>query len=228
MDVSIYCLTFNNPERKKKMMDRFEQVGVPANFVDPMDNNDLIRKEIEGHTHLQNNFRVLSCIINHLTMMKMFLEGETNHGIFCEDDIYLRKSFKDDLPDIIRNFDRLSLDILLLGYLLPLSPRMENCHYKLKEQYTYHQFPDDTWGTQMYMLSRKQAEYFVNKYTLEFAKSHPEVVFAADWTLTKDGNRALIYPMVAVEEGGVSTSHQGQIDFHRTCAAVQYQPEKYV
>jgi hypothetical protein len=34
--------------------------------------------------------------------------------------------------------------------------------------------------------------------------------------------------MLAVEEGGVTTTDAGQIEFHRRCAEAQYDPALYV
>ena len=50
-------------------------------------------------------------------------------------------------------------------------------------------------------------------FKLENKFSEP---FAADWTITKNGKRAFIYPPLAVEEGEINSPHEGQINFHRS------------
>ena len=42
--------------------------------------------------------------------------------------------------------------------------------------------------------------------------------FSADWIITKDTvNRAIIYPMLALEDGKSKYSHEGQQNFHDRC-----------
>ena len=41
-------------------------------------------------------------------------------------------------------------------------------------------------------------------------------------------NRAMIYPMLAVEEGFVNTDDPGQVWFHKHCAEVQYNSTDYI
>jgi hypothetical protein len=56
--------------------------------------------------------------------------------------------------------------------------------------------------------------------------------FSADWTITKDGNRALITPCLAVENGKVEVAHFGgsyeQYFFHKKCHEVQYDPDIFI
>ena len=64
-------------------------------------------------------------MLGHLDMLKKFMksDSESENGIFCEDDIYIRKGILTYLPEIISSSRRRSLDIVLLGYLL---------HYRLE------------------------------------------------------------------------------------------------
>jgi hypothetical protein len=81
-------------------------------------------------------------------------------------------------------------------------------------------------GSQMYMISRKYAREVLDTYTL--AWTHLGKPFAADWTITKSGNRAMIYPMLGLEDGGTGSTDAGQIAFHRNCFMINYQPALYV
>lgn len=217
----IYCFSFGNPDRKDRLQKRFELAGLKCTFVEPTLSTD---PQIKSPLQPRNT----AIMLDHLKMIRHFYEEtKAEQGIFCEDDIYIRKSIKDDLPNIVKNFTELNLDLLLLGYLLPFNLHSNFSNYSLKSLYTYHSYPDDLWGAEMYMLSRKQAKYLLDKYTIEFALKHPEIPFASDWTITKEGNRAMIYPMLAVEEGQVNTDHQGQINYHRQCAKIQYDPRFY-
>jgi hypothetical protein len=42
------------------------------------------------------------------------------------------------------------------------------------------------------------------------------------------GNRALLVPMMAVEEGGTKTDHDGQNEFHRRCFECNYDRDLYI
>lgn len=222
--VPIYCISFNNPPRKERMMARFEQLGLPCTFIDPIPPTDPQIVENIEHEWLRRQF---SAMMNHLKMMALFVESGASHGIFCEDDIYLKRTFKEDLPYIVHDFDRMELDILLLGYLI--SEKLVFPRYPPKTKYTYHNYPDDNWGSQMYMLSRKHALVLLEKFSFEQGLIlHKTIPYTQDFTITKTGNRACIYPLIGVEEGEVNGDHQGQILFHQKCAAIHYDPDLYL
>ena len=133
-----------------------------------------------------------------------------------------------DLKDIIENFNKLDLDILLLGYLLPV--KMHNNYFKVKKMtgYNYHDYPNDLWGSQMYLINRRYANFLLTKYTIEFAINNLDKPYSPDWTITKNCNRAIIYPMLALEEGDNKSNNISQNDFHRKCFENNYDPDIYL
>jgi len=225
VSVSVYVVNFNDEERKTKMIERFKKIGMDANFVPPVYQND---ERIEN-TPIQN--RLSAMVLQHLDSVRHFYENtENDYCIVCEDDVYISKHLNDDLPEIIRGFEALELDILLLGYLYLYS--LENWIFGelgKTEKFTYYSYPDQVWGAHMYMINRKHAKSLLEKFTPEFAienvHTHP---FSPDWTITKYGKRALIAPLVGVEEGGVKTDDYGQIEFHRRCFENNYNPDIYI
>jgi hypothetical protein len=226
--VPTYVLSFNNPDRKQRLIDRFTSAGWSAMFPEPTSSNDpQIVEAAKAVNQYPGVCRVWAITFDHLKMIKAFIATGQSHGIFCEDDIYIKKTFKEDLIGIIHEFDKLKLDVLLLGYLLSHSPRVEG-QYQICNSFTYHNYNNDLWGSEMYMLSRKQAIHLVETYTLEWAQKNIEKPYSPDWIITKDGKRAMIYPMLAVEEGDVNTDHFGQMDYHRRCAEFQYNSDLYV
>jgi hypothetical protein len=52
----------------------------------------------------------------------------------------------------------------------------------------------------------------------------------ADWTITKSGRRALIYPMLAVEEkgGGKAYRDDTQTQWHDLCHNANYNPDVHI
>jgi len=234
----IFCLSYNNPERKLSMQTKFEQLGIDFFFYDGVELND-------ERIHPESYKKCWSCMYGHLDMINIFYnDAATDYGIFCEDDIYIHKDFKQFMPQIINDFKHLNLDVLLLGYLVPFQIKSYYNGYHLKDKdlisdgLKYHNFTDDTWGTQMYMLSKENAGKILEKYgaTSNYAvktlADNTLTPFSADWTITKDGNRALITPCLAVEDGrGLLTHYDNsyeQFIFHKRCYEAHYNMMLYI
>jgi len=141
------------------------------------------------------------------------------------------------LPNIIEDFKLMNLDVLLLGYLVSFEIKSHYSNFELKSydptlNYVYHNYPDDLWGGQMFMFSRKHAKYLLEKYTIEYANKslvdNTLPPFSGDFTLTKQGNRALIYPMIAVETADKIYSDYDQNIFHKNCNKQNYDPNIYI
>jgi len=223
---NIYCLSFKNPVRKSQMENRFQELNLKCIFYEGVSMDD---PRIANN----NGLGCWSCMIGHIDMIKNFYENsEKEYGIFCEDDVYIHKEFKLMIPDIIKDFKLINLDILLLGYLSPfeIKPYYQNFELKSNDtnlKYTYNNYPNDLWGSQMYMLSKHQSKNILDKYNIEYAtKSLTDNTlqpFSADWTITKEGNRALIYPMMAVE-----TADKAEDTFHENCKNQNYDSNIYI
>ena len=218
----LYIVNYKDNDRRQKMTNRFNKIGIDFEFTNGVGPNDQRIKDYQGISPMS--------MLAYMDVMKKFYDsGNDKDGpfycIICEDDIYVRKTFKDDILKVIKDFDTMKLDILLLGYLLNRKIVFDDVY--TPKSYTYHSYPDDLWGAQMCMFSRKHIKYFLDKYTVEWAINNRDKPFSGDWILTKDGNRSIIYPMLAVEEGGTKSTHQGQIDFHKQCSLVNYDPNLY-
>ena len=231
-----YCLSFNNPKRKTEMTNRFETIGIDCKFYKGVYFTDdrLINSNISD-----GDKRVWSYTYGHLDMIQDFYYNtDKEHGIFCEDDIYIHKNLKTVLLKIILDFKILNLDVLLLGYLMPFKIRADSEGFSTKHtvhpsaSYTYHNFPDNVWGAQMYMLSRTHAKRLIDKYATHYADKTIEnkalTPFSSDWIFTKEGNRALISPMLAVEDGKSKYADQGQQAFHDNCHNAHFVPELFI
>ncbi len=179
----------------------------------------------------------------HLDMIKIFYEdNKIDYGIFCEDDIFIHKDFDKLIPNIIEDFRYLKLDVLLLGYLCNFKIdesydgfNLKDSFYKSKINYAYHNYTHYLWGTQMYMLSKENAKKILEKYdefsnyAIKTLTDNSMTPFSSDWTITKDGNRALIYPCLAVEYGkGNYDGCYGQYIYHKNCHEFQYDPNIFI
>lgn len=221
--IEFYCLTYNNAIRKQSMKNRFEQLDIQCNIFENEPDSEY--KQIEEHANAIK-FPITKCMYGHMKNIESFYVNTNKpYGIFCEDDIYIHKDIKQLLPKFISDFETLNLDVLLLGYLFTDAIHEGMSEFKLLEKsnnlsYNYYSFTQDIWGTQMFMLSRKQAKYIldnfnVNTYMNKFIQNQDITPWSADWILTKVGNNALVYPMVAVENDDFDYSfHEGQYYLH--------------
>jgi len=239
-NISFYCVNFFNEERKKKMQDRFQNLNKELYFVAPVFTDDSrIPKEILS----DKEKRTWAIMFQHLDSIRHFYETtEKEYLIVCEDDIMISKYFNEDLPKIIEDFNVFKIDILLLGYLLDISFEPEKHHPKIKQnkdvfsdhdftllehpkKYRFYHFPYHVWGSQMYLIHRKHAKFLIDKYTTTYGiEDRKKCHFNPDWTITKDKNHAILYPMLAVEEGLTDTNDISQNDFHKKCMETNYDP----
>lgn len=225
----LYCLSYKNLTRRTQMEERFTKLNLNYTFYKGVGIDD---------TRLVNcSNGPAACMLGHLDMIQNFYDNsEKEFGIFCEDDIYIHKDFNKILPNVIEDFKLMKLDILLLGYLIHFKLNANNRNFDFKSnndlKYIYHNYPNDLWGTQMYMLTKKHAKYILDKYTIEYANRTMSdknmQPFSADWTITKEGNRALIYPMLAVEIADKKSGCDSQDIYHENCKTANYVPELYI
>ena len=231
--IPVYVINFNHEERKQRMLDRFHHFGIEPIFTPAVTLDDPRLEKTPQHLK-----RIWAIMLQHLDSLRDFYENQptATRCIVCEDDIYLAKDFINDLIPVVEQFDKLELDLLMLGCLLPFKIDMNTCLHReyfpilnQSEKYAIHKFPNDLWGTQMYMSSKPYAKYLLETFTVEYALAHMETfTYSSDWVVTKNGKRAMVYPMIAVEEGVNLSDHYGQIQYHRICHAVNFDPAKYM
>jgi GR25 family glycosyltransferase involved in LPS biosynthesis len=175
--------------------------------------------------------RCHSCMYGHLDMIRDFLENDSSpYGIFCEDDIMIDADFLPRLDHILRDFEKQNLDIMLLGYLIGHALGGGNDSFSSLYKgttYRYYEYvPETIWGTQMYMMTRKHAKYIIEKYSCP--EANPDVHFSADWTITQEGERRIVYPMLAIEDGKTTYDNAGQAHFHHLSHVAHLNSSKYI
>lgn len=234
--VKCYCINYKDEKRREKMQKRWDLLNLDLKFIDPVETTDL-RFDIVREKYPDRGLRDWAIMMQHLDCLRDFVNLEykinekNEYVIICEDDIMVSKHLPNDLPEIIETYERLQLDVLLMGYLIPYKITDDNHYYPLKERnfkYSYHGYPGDIWGSQMYMVSRKHAEILLQKYTLEYAVYSSDEPFSPDWTLTKYGNRSVIYPMIALEEGDTKCNWDTEIDYHQKCFKTHYVEREFI
>lgn len=225
--IRTYYLSNKDSERDLRMKERFKILNIDANQIQWVNTEWLKSKGFDSH----------SCQWGHIAMIKQFLEDikdtDINYGCFFEDDVYLHKHLPSDMSFLLNQISYSNLDVLLIGYLInykPIAVKSQGIHDILHSS-SICRYDNELWGAQGYILTKGYAMYLVDKYNEEylvrFLNGLERVPFASDWTITKDGNRALVYPMYAVEEGTMTGTHQGQVMFHKICHVMNYN-ENYI
>ena len=228
--VGFYCLSHKNEKRRECILKMFASQNLEPVFYDGVDASD---PRIRDRGLDTNTERCWSIMYGHLDMLRLFLDSDHSHAVFCEDDILIRKDFAQNLQNIVRDFVEMRLDVLLLGCLCSNRdfrqftnfPRRHTIHSSAFEYYAYDSNPESAvWGTQMYMLHRGQAKYLLDKYSRGYNGLVP---FSADWTITKEGEKALIYPLVAIENCSVDYDDAGQDHCRKKCYSIFYSDELF-
>ena len=230
MKINFYTFSFQNPTRKANMEQQFQAEGIPLEFVEPVLSTDPRLTSAP-----ENLKRLWSIMFSHLDMLKTFLESDADFGVFCEDDIRLRKNIMPLLPEVMLQFRRHNLEVLLLSCLcsyVPVQVYTHEPHGVLEHPLVFLTYHDNLWGAHMYMLDRKTAHRFLTKYNVAYAEATLTdsnlTHFSPDWTLTKDAERkAAVYPMLSLESGQVNTDHEFQVSFHRQCFEAHFSPDFY-
>lgn len=220
---NIYCFSYNNEERKKRMNTRFNSIGKIINWIGPVDIDD---PRVKASTQEK---RATAVMYNHLDMLKAFIESDEEFGVFCEDDIYIRKDFNKCIQIAFDAYTRLDLTLLLVGYLLNYNPiefknLYPNYHQELEPTFSFLSYYNELWGAQMYILNKNGAKSILERF-YDHTTHDP---FTSDWTITKFGKNAIMYPMLAIEEGGVNTTNSGQITFHKECLNINYNEKLHI
>jgi len=215
-----YCLSFNNEEKRNKMLERFKSLKIDCKFYDGVKHTDnRIYKKLSRY-----NKRQWSITYGHLDILYDFYHNSgKNYAVICEDDICIHSKFNEILKKVINDFMFLDLDILLLGYMVPYKIGNDNIYnnFRLKIDmpknafFKYHEYPEYLTGTQMYLISKKFAKYLLDKYYSDYISIYKND-FIADKIISKEGNRALIYPMLAIED-------ENQKDlYHQLCHKIHF------
>jgi len=215
-----YCLSFNDEEKRNKMINRFRTLNIDCNFYNGVQYTDQrINEKLTKY-----NKRHRSIIYGHLDILYEFYHNSNkNYAVICEDDICIHEKFNENFKKVINDFRFLHLDILLLSYMIPYKIGNDNIYsnFKLKAEmpktsfFKYHEYPEYLSGTQMYLISKNFAKDLLDNYYSEYISIF-ENDFIADKIIIKQGNRALIYPMLAIED-------KNQTDlYHQLCHKIHY------
>jgi GR25 family glycosyltransferase involved in LPS biosynthesis len=237
--LDIYCLNFtNNPQEKNErrivMEKRFDHFQLPVQFYSGVSSVDKRICFVEN----KNMKRTWSICYGHLDMMNHFINNsQKDYMILCEDDIIIHKDFTKKLPLTIDVMKKHNLDILLIGYLCYKPADMYSNFPEIKTEYSNETFKvleyiEETWGTQMFMVTRIQAEKMLSKFYHGYAEktltNTSLTHFSSDWLLTKDGKRALVYPLLVIENGHSDYEDEGQMNSRINCYNFSFKEDTFI
>jgi len=225
-----YCLFNNNEERCNNMKKYFNKLKLSCIFYGGVDFEDIRIRNFEID---EDTKHVWSRMYGHLDMIYDFYHNKCEEfGVFCEDDIYLHKDLKKVFKKILFDFKILNLDILLLSYLVPFKITNDTKDFPLKHTittssiYKYHDYPDYIQGGKMYILSKTQAKTMLDKYYSNYAEKtiydKNKIIFSVDSTIIKEGNRALISPILAIIDNKNMLKNMEQQNFNTNCFYVHF------
>jgi len=215
-----YCLSYDINKRNE-MKQRFKELNIKCHFYGGVQHND---ERINKKTYNKSKKRQLSMLYGHLDIIQDFFNSDSKkYAVICEDDIIIHKNIKNILQKVIIDLNILNLDILLLSYMMPY--KMDNSglfvNYKLKRDmpnnsfYKYHDYPKFLLGTQMYIITRQYAKFILENYYSKKNKLN-NYLYICDKMIIHNGNKALIYPMLAIE-------NENQEDaYHQLCHKIHY------
>lgn len=218
-DVSVSIHSFSVfPERASRMNERFARVGLSVNWE-----ADLLAADDPRNPEKSVPFAVMKA---HLDAIRSFFRTGCAYGVVCEDDVLIRRSFREDLQHAIAGFESLRLDVLLLGYLLSFNPvTIEGGHRLVFPPFVFLSYGEELWGSQMYLVSRASARAILEAFDDATKVTGP---YSPDWTITKYGKRACIFPMLAVEEGDSPGGSEPHVRYHRMCRLAQFDPDVHI
>jgi GR25 family glycosyltransferase involved in LPS biosynthesis len=205
------------------MLNRFNSLNIYCQFYSGASqfDNRVMNKNFNKHY-----MRQILMTLSHLDIINEFYtktDSSIKYAIICEDDILLHQDFASIITNVIDDFQIMDLDVLLLGYMLPykITDELKYKLYKPKKlvsssELSYLDYPEFLGGTQMYMITKAFARYllhtYYNKPMLFYDKK-----FIPDKVLIKSGNKALLYPMIAMENGN-------QTDlYHKHCYTTHFE-----
>jgi len=158
---------------------------------------------------------------------------------FCIEDAQSNRSnpFISD-PKLNENWcKKYKLDLLLIGYLCSNPVDTYSNFPEITTEYSsntlkFLEYDEDTWGAQMYMISKTQAKTLILKYFSDYASrtltDKSLIPFSADWLITKDGKRAMIYPLMVIENGDSIYTDEGQMNSRINCFNFSYKPNTFI
>lgn len=161
--ISIYTINLKkNTERRERILQQADSIGVSINFIDAVVGVDLDEKYIDSLSEKSSHFisRTLSkgeigCYLSHIKAIKKFILSNDDFAIITEDDIIFNNSFISFYKQMSElRVHNIFFDIILLGYRNGYGSFWGRS--KISE-YELLRFSDNGYGAHAYLISRNGA-----------------------------------------------------------------------
>lgn len=243
----IYCLNFRNEDKRQRMVQRFRTLGLTIHkdvwFVEGVSWDDpKILPDPETLSRAQElgtwNPLGWGAWHGHLRMLRQFLDSGSELAVTMEDDVMISTNLIGELEEVVKDFLRLELDVMMLGYLVV--DKLEDQYESILRTptFNYMKYPIEIFGLQMCLIRRSHAQWIIDNFGpgseiyQSFLTQPGAHHYIPDWIITKYGQRAMVYPMLAIEEhgGGRGWPDDGHARFHEWCHVNQiaYWPGRYI
>lgn len=121
MAFHLFCIHHaDNTRRKKRLLKRFEELGLQAEWVESYHPRDLARWDHDGLSG--NSVGETSCALKHRDAMGRQVNREIPLALVLEDDVELPDSFVTEIGDWLKEFRALEGDILMIGACFDMHP----------------------------------------------------------------------------------------------------------
>ena len=213
MDIRYYFTSYRNPRRREAILERFTKEGIDIEEIPCAEHDEPRVKE------LSNNMKANSIFYSQLNEIESFYASGADYGVFCEDDILIKKGLRAYISLVAQKMKENKYDVVLLGYLLNFNIIGVQTYekYKYSDGVFFLTPPEDLWGAQMYILSKNHAGKLLEEIKdIDKCKEKYNII-ATDWVMTKSGNYKIIYPPLAIEDCVDKIDHAGQQAFHEAC-----------
>ena len=171
-------------------------------------------------------------------MLRQFLDSGSELAVTMEDDVMISTNLIGELEEVVKDFLRLELDVMMLGYLVV--DKLEDQYESILRTptFNYMKYPIEIFGLQMCLIRRSHAQWIIDNFGpgsemyKSFLTQPGAHHYIPDWIITKYGQRAMAYPMLAIEEhgGGRGWPDDGHARFHEWCHnnQIAYWPGRYI
>ena len=203
----IYCINLrSSEERRKRMIQRFSHHNLldRVTFVDAVSRDSGLVDHYGHHIldprNIKKHRNEVACFASHLKAIRQFLEEtsktEDEGAIICEDDVLLSNDFLKRYNETFANIPDNS-PLIALGYIIWHWSGYKWAGNKPDQLNLCKITPENTWGAQMYWISRKYAVKALEIYDkpLQFLSGH-----LTSELIIRFSEGYIAYPPLAIED----------------------------
>lgn len=191
-------------DRKKYACDMLQNVQIDVEVIEAIWGKDLIYPN-ELYNSLsyklrhgkKDNYGEVGCYLSHVKALKKFLDSDNEFAIICEDDISIRKEFKEVIDLSLKESYR--WDILRLSGLRSGTP-IEIC--KLNDKFSLNVNITRQTGSGCYMVNKKAAKIL----TKELIPMRVPLDHAYDREWLWGLKSLMIYPVLVNQRNGFEST----------------------